>query len=204
MDDRLTWRTSVGTANFAMIEGVRKDNIARSAFYQRACERLADYEDTGLLPSEVVAMREELKGLRSRWEETASDGTGYTLSHLDGIYALADEHGAVLCEFIRDTPSSPVAAIPATANRVLTLQEVLALPEGARVWVEERYGGGRGGEHFRAKKDGDADVLRRADNPDNGCWLKEPFFGDYWRVWSLPVAPTEEELRGNPWTKEGE
>jgi len=89
-------------------------------------------------------------------------------------------------------------------NRVLTLAEVLALPEGARVWVEERYGGGRGGEHFRAKKDGDADVLRRVDNPDNGCWLKEPFFGDYWRVWHLPVAPTEDELRGNPWGKEGE
>jgi len=59
MLDRLTWRTSVGTANFSMTDGVRKDNIARSAFYQRACERLAAFEDTGLLPAEIVAMREE-------------------------------------------------------------------------------------------------------------------------------------------------
>ena len=110
----------------------------------------------------------------------------------------------VLRNKVMEGPGKPETGIPATKNHPLTLSEVLALPEGARVWVEERYGGGRGGEHFRAKKDGDADVLRRADNPDNGCWLKEPFFGDYWRVWSLPVAPTEDELRGNPWTKEGE
>lgn len=51
--ERLTWRTTVGTPNFDINDEIRKDNIARSAFYQKVCARLAAYEDSGLSPEEV-------------------------------------------------------------------------------------------------------------------------------------------------------
>lgn len=56
--ERLTWRTGVGTPNFQMSDNIRKDNIARSAFYQKVCESLANYEDTGLTPDEICALYE--------------------------------------------------------------------------------------------------------------------------------------------------
>lgn len=51
--ERLTWKTVAGTVNFSMDNKIRKDNIARSAFYQLVAERLAAYEDTGLSPDEI-------------------------------------------------------------------------------------------------------------------------------------------------------
>ena len=86
----------------------------------------------------------------------------------------------------------------ATENKVLTPAEVLALPEGARVWVEEHprsYLGStvytRQGDHLKA---------------DPGCFydLTDPdwyIFGERVdvRVWSLPQPPTQEEMGANPW-----
>ncbi len=38
----------------------------------------------------------------ARWVETASDNTNYTLTHSgDGMYAVADRDGHVVCEFLR-------------------------------------------------------------------------------------------------------
>ena len=86
-----------------------------------------------------------------------------------------------------------------TQNRVLTMAEVLALPEGARVWVEARYDCRFDSEHFKGKKDGNNDVLRRVDNPDKGCWLKNHYVNETFRVWSLPQPPTQEEMEKWPW-----
>lgn len=94
-------------------------------------DALAAYEDTGLTPDEIAALqskydellsayngqvashgalndkcaalRAENERLKDRWEETASDNTGYRLTHFDGIYALEGPEGAVICEFIHDT-----------------------------------------------------------------------------------------------------
>ena len=62
--DRLTWRTRAGTPNFTMTQTIRRDNIARSAFYQKACDRLAAYEDTGLTPEEIKDHEEIFKAYR--------------------------------------------------------------------------------------------------------------------------------------------
>lgn len=40
------------------------------------------------------------------WEETASDNTGYKLEYNDGIFALYDPQGAILCEFMPDMPTA--------------------------------------------------------------------------------------------------
>lgn len=40
------------------------------------------------------------------WEETASDNTGYKLEYNDGIFALYDPQGAILCEFMPDLPTA--------------------------------------------------------------------------------------------------
>ena len=71
--------------------------------------RLAAYEDTGLAPREVESLkvenarlREELEAANARWEETASDNTGYTLLHIDGSYTVSDPQGHVVCEFMRE------------------------------------------------------------------------------------------------------
>ena len=90
-------------------------------------------------------------------------------------------------------------------NRVLTLVEVLALPDGARVWVEDAHNERYGGEHFKVMLDNGKSALRRTDQPTiNARFLQYPYFGTNYRIWHLPVAPTEDELRGNPWGEEGE
>lgn len=76
-------------------------------------------------------------------------------------------------------------------NKVLTLEEVLALPEGARVWVELSTLGTTGeGEHTKGEHGRLYDAV--------GCyWGHNPYpFG---RVWSLPQPPTDDELAANPW-----
>ena len=94
--DRLTVRLPNGVIN-------RSDVMGESVM-----RRLAAYEDTGKMPDEVESLkaenarlRAELEAANARWEETASDGTDYTLTHSDGIYAVADSGGHVLCEFMR-------------------------------------------------------------------------------------------------------
>lgn len=95
-----------------------------------------------------------------------------------------------------------------TANRVLSLAEVMALEEGARVWVEEHqrseFESGIGKTHTLIW--GEKAVM----TPDLEGWysLTDPFpggvMGKDYRVWSLPQPPTPEEIEANPWRKEGE
>lgn len=68
-----------------------------SAELQSARKRAGEMDD------EIAALRAENERLKDRWEETASDNTGYRLTHFDGIYALDGPEGAVICEFIHDT-----------------------------------------------------------------------------------------------------
>lgn len=82
-------------------------------------------------------------------------------------------------------------------NKVLTLEEVLALDEGARVWVEERLReyGLESAVHVR-----NGDVLTE----EGSCRYyrildKLVPWGINQRVWSLPVAPTPDELAAWPW-----
>lgn len=85
-------------------------------------------------------------------------------------------------------------------NRVLTLDEVLALADGTRVWVEEvpRKCGPDSAVHVR-----NGDVLTE----EGSCGYypildKLVPWGINQRVWSLPVAPTADELAAWPWEKE--
>lgn len=108
-----------------------------------------------------------------------------------------------------------------TTNRVLSLAEVMALEEGARVWVEHRKGGkpiaddgihdvALGVEFFEAQS---GDMMTYPfiliDRPSGEFWpidddYHETYFGVSYRVWSLPQPPTPEEMERNPWRKEGE
>lgn len=72
-------------------------------------------------------------------------------------------------------------------NRILTLAEVLALPEGGGVVLEVR-----GGHIYRAK---------RLPIEVSGSIPK--LYGIEWRAWSLPQPPTEGELAANPWPEGG-
>lgn len=83
-------------------------------------------------------------------------------------------------------------------NRVLTLDEVQALPEGAEVYAEERSD--LGVESGVRKREG----YRLMDEDGCGYNLRS----DEWylfsgrvdvRIWSLPQPPTEAELAANPW-----
>lgn len=61
--ERLTKRTSAGTSNIdypksIYFEDGTKDAIAASAYRQKAIERLAAYEDTGLEPDTVSKIRD--------------------------------------------------------------------------------------------------------------------------------------------------
>ena len=56
--------------------------------------------------NENTRLRAELEAANTRWEETASDNTGYTLSHFDGIFTVADPQGRVVCEFQRESAES--------------------------------------------------------------------------------------------------
>lgn len=82
-------------------------------------------------------------------------------------------------------------------NQVLTPAEVLALPEGARVWVEVREAMELSGEHIKA-----GDLLE----DDNGPFTVggTGHLNHMFRVWSLPQPPTPEELAAWPWPEVGE
>ena len=80
-------------------------------------------------------------------------------------------------------------------NRVLSIDEVMALPEGARVRYEENQKFWRAlcrTMPFCPLTKHDLDYLA-PPNYDG--------YGTYWRVWSLPQPPTPEEIEANPWTK---
>lgn len=96
-----------------------------------------------------------------------------------------------------------------TENRVLSLDEALALEEGREVWVEaDRFTSGI----YSLRRDyydphhkltlGVALVT----NEDFSYTLDGKYGDDYgvwFRVWSLPQEPTPEELAANPWTGGG-
>lgn len=86
-------------------------------------------------------------------------------------------------------------------NRVLTPDEVLALPEGAQVYGEEREGSYLNGC-----------LHRREGNKmtDHTGWyydISDPSWAEFngrieTRFWILPQPPTPEELASNPWPEE--
>ncbi len=81
------------------------------------------------------------------------------------------------------------------ANRVLSWDEVKALPDGCKVFCEKApWAFSGGGVHARC---GD-----RLIN-DNECyWHFRDFPSKWMRVWLLPRKPTADELRANPWKRE--
>lgn len=87
------------------------------------------------------------------------------------------------------------------ANRVLTLAEVRALPEGAKVWVEHPINAiFVDGAHQVKKWEYIGPVLEDC----NGYFWNPAYvtdFGRRYRVWLLPRKPTADELRANPWPK---
>lgn len=94
-------------------------------------------------------------------------------------------------------------------NRVLTLDEVLALPEGTRVWVElsrKSYYKSQVHTFSIAENRSIAEIREPRLIDMSGGWfpVSGEWVNDEYRVWSLPVAPTPEELARWPWGKEGE
>jgi hypothetical protein len=86
------------------------------------------------------------------------------------------------------------------ANRVLSIDEVHALRDGTKLYVEIKPSAFSGeGVHW---KSGSKLIAQ------NGCfWLIDKESEDVWpmakwaRVWLLPRKPTDAELRANPWPK---
>lgn len=95
----------------------------------------------------------------------------------------------------------------AMPNRVLTLEEVLACPQGAAVWVEHTAEWRQfDGVHVaRCDERGRLVSLSIKSTHGSGwavCFVKS-VLNKYIRVWSLPQPPTAEELSAWPWLKEG-
>lgn len=82
-----------------------------------------------------------------------------------------------------------------TTNRVLSIDEVMALPNEQEVYTEER----EGSRYYSAHTDGYGvkESISRSESDRTS-------YGTEWRVWSLPKPPTPEEIEANPWRKEGE
>jgi len=79
-------------------------------------------------------------------------------------------------------------------NRVLTLDEVLALGDGAEVWVEMRTSNRFDGAHIKRHT-----TLENDMGDIEICDESRRTFEKRWRVWSLPQPPTHAELAANPW-----
>ena len=84
-------------------------------------------------------------------------------------------------------------------NRVLTLEEVLALLDGARVWVEHSD------DDEAEKWDGEHKYIAQIgmiEGEDGGGWSVKMYpekVGETFRVWSLPQPPTQAEMEKWPW-----
>jgi len=87
-------------------------------------------------------------------------------------------------------------------NRVLSIDEVRALPEGAKVWVEHPIDAiFEDGAHQVKKREHIGLVLEDCSGYFwNPAYVRD--FGCRYRVWLLPRKPTEAELRANPWKRE--
>lgn len=97
-----------------------------------------------------------------------------------------------------------------TTNRVLSLAEVMALEEGARVWVEmsrKSYFKSQV-HHFSAVESRSTAEIREPRLIDvSGGWfpISAEWVNDEYRVWSLPQPPTQEEMEKWPWeVRDGE
>jgi hypothetical protein len=88
-------------------------------------------------------------------------------------------------------------------NRVLTLAEVRALPLGTKVWVEHPIDAiFEDGAHQVEKREHIGLVLEDCSGYFwNPAYVRD--FGCRYRVWLLPRKPTADELRANPWKREG-
>lgn len=98
-------------------------------------------------------------------------------------------------------------------NAVLTLAEVLALPEGARVWVDANPATYRDeppcmhrvvrGENRRLGDEFEVELAEvGADSPERFWPIYDEGDIDYgvdFRAWSIPQPPTQEEMDANPW-----
>ena len=85
-----------------------------------------------------------------------------------------------------------------TANRVLSLDEVMALPHETQVWVQykslERISMVQTVKRF----DGYVDLAYGKNKTWVPAWFPERYGVEY-RVWSLPQPPTQEEMEKWPW-----
>ena len=90
-----------------------------------------------------------------------------------------------------------------TTNRVLSLPEVLALPDGEWVYIEINPDAGVLRDMFSGVY-----TLRNGMLRDNVCDVFTPggpgHLAGNFRVWALPQPPTPQESEANPWRKEGE
>lgn len=167
--DRLTKLYNAGRYGLVKVKDDEQDvdspypNTLRAIL--ESFQALGAYEDTGLAPDEIVAMRDKMRAM-----ETIG--------------------------------AQPVTEIPATGNRVLTLDEVLALPEGARVWVEYNL------EEWAIPVCDRVATFEKAVKrfryeknliPGGGLHLGITHYGRWHRVWSLPQEPTQAEKDANPW-----
>ena len=90
------------------------------------------------------------------------------------------------------------------ANKVLTLEEVLALDDGREVWVEMSRKSYFKSQihHFSAAESRSIAEIREPRLIDmSGGWfpINAEWVNDEYRVWSLPAAPTPDELAAWPW-----
>ena len=92
-----------------------------------------------------------------------------------------------------------------TANKVLTLEEVLVCPQGEKVWVEHvaewrQFDGVR-----VVRCDEKGRLVSLAIEPNGSGWAAtfvKKGMNKFLRVWALPQPPTEEEKAANPWLEQ--
>ncbi|MDD3029841.1 MAG: hypothetical protein PHS57_06150 [Alphaproteobacteria bacterium] len=98
-------------------------------------------------------------------------------------------------------------------NRVMLLAEVLALPEGKKVYVEgakitdsQRYTSGVHTVRHNYREDIEIDEIYHGHalvDKDGYYWPLDKegrtSYGKHYRVWVLPHRPTPEELIANAW-----
>ena len=93
-------------------------------------------------------------------------------------------------------------------NRVLTLDEVLGLEDGRKVWVEDHDYPSLGGKHIskRGHQDGgkhiDFCLIQGKEYWPIGDEFEQLLSNHEVRVWSLPQPPTPDEIATNPWERE--
>lgn len=94
--ERLTSRTSAGVANLNYSQSCfypdgTKDQVAVSAYRQKAIDRLAAYEDTGLEPEEIAALSQAEK---------------------DGRLVVLPSNDPLTLEELREMDGEPVWIVP--------------------------------------------------------------------------------------------